>query len=63
VNRKVFYVRCTKACRHGGVHFHPGDVRKFYSALKAKHFVEKAPEGCFESDGNSDRRPPREEEK
>lgn len=54
VYRKVFYVKCVKACEHGGVKHKPGDIKKFYSALKAKHFIQKAPEGCFENAGNSD---------
>lgn len=57
MNRKVFYVKCVRDCKHGGVQYYKGDVRKFYSALKAKHFIEKAPENCFVADGCSGNRP------
>jgi len=52
-NRKVFYVKCVQKCEHGGVKHEAGNVKKFYSALKAKHFIKNAPEGCFEPAGNS----------
>jgi hypothetical protein len=54
IYRKVFYVKCVKACTHGGVQHNPGDIKKFYSALKAKHFIQKAPKDCFQNAGNSD---------
>lgn len=53
INRKVFYVKCVQKCEYSGVKHEAGSVKKFYSALKAKHFVQKAPKGCFEADGNS----------
>ena len=54
INRKVFYVNCIKRCEYGGVRHEVGNIKKFYSALKAKHFVKNAPEGCFESGGSSE---------
>jgi hypothetical protein len=54
ISRKVFYVKCVKKCEHSGVKHEVGNVKKFYSALKAKHFIKNAPEGCFEADGNSE---------
>lgn len=53
INRKVFYVRCVQKCEYGGVKHEVGSVKKFYSALKAKHFIQKAPKGFFEAYGNS----------
>jgi hypothetical protein len=53
INRKVFYVKCIRQCVHGGVKHEIDSVKKFYSALKAKHFIQKAPEGCFEASGHS----------
>lgn len=53
INRKVFYVRCVQKCEYGGVKHEAGSVKKFYSALKAKHFVQKAPKGFFEAGGHS----------
>jgi len=53
INRKVFYVKCVQKCEYSGVKHEAGSVKKFYSALKAKHFVQKAPKGFFEADGNS----------
>jgi hypothetical protein len=55
VNRKVFYVKCVQKCEHGGVKYDVGHIKKFYSALKAKHFIQKAPSDCFEASGNSEK--------
>jgi hypothetical protein len=57
ISRKVFYVKCIKKCNHGGVQHEIGNIKKFYSALKAKHFIKNAPEGCFEAAGNNMQKP------
>lgn len=48
MNRKAWKVACIRSCFHGGVQHHPGEIKVFYSLLKAKHFLQKAPEGYFE---------------
>ena len=57
INRKVFYVKCVKRCEHGGVQHELGNIKKFYSALKAKHFIKNAPDDCFIPYGNSEVKP------
>jgi hypothetical protein len=48
INRKVFYVECIISKTYSGIQFKAGDIRKFYSLLKAKHFIKKAPDGMFQ---------------
>ena len=46
MNRKAWKLICVKPCFFGGVQYHKGDKKVFYSLLKAKHFMEKIPD-CF----------------
>jgi len=47
MNRKAWRLICVKPCFSGGVQYHKGDEKVFYSLLKAKHFMQRIP-GCFE---------------
>jgi hypothetical protein len=58
MNRKVFYVECVKSRLYSGIQFKAGDIRKFYSLLKAKHFIERAPEGMFRLKPPEKKKPP-----
>ena len=47
MNRKVFYVECSRPGVYSGVKFKAGDIKKFNSLLAAQHFIKKAPVGMF----------------
>jgi hypothetical protein len=47
MNRKAYKLECIKACFWSGVQYKKGEIKVFYSSLKRRHFLEKAPNGCF----------------
>lgn len=47
MNRKAYKVICTSPCKWSGCFFKKGDVKVFYSEIKRKQFLEKAPKGFF----------------
>ena len=47
MNRKAWKLICIKPCFFGGVYYKIGDIKVFYSLIKSKQFIKKAPVDCF----------------
>jgi len=43
----IWKLICVEECEMGGVNYKIGAIKKFYSLLKSKHFLEKS-NNCFE---------------